>query len=76
MIIEYIIFLGIFIGAIATGVISTWGWIKSDTKKEDLHYEIKVLQTQVNGLSRENAKLKAEISFYKNELEEKKNGKQ
>lgn len=71
MIIETIIFIGIFIGAIATGVISTWGWLKASNKNEELLAENKCLMDSVSAIRNEYARLKAENNFYKNQLEEK-----
>lgn len=70
--IESIIFYGIFIAANLTAVISTWGWLKSEKKNEDLDCEKDMYQKVAYSQRGELLTLRAEISFLRNQLEEKK----
>ena len=70
--IESIIFYGIFIAANVTAVISTWGWIKSTLKSDDLESAKDMYQNVAYSQRGEILTLRAEVSFLKNQLEEKK----
>lgn len=69
--IESIIFYGIFIAANVTAVISTWGWLKSEKKNEDSNREKDMYQKVAYSQRGELLTLRAEISFLRNQLEEK-----
>jgi hypothetical protein len=69
--IESIIFYGIFIAANVTAVISTWGWLKSEKKNEDLDRAKDMYQKVAYSQRGELLTLRAEISFLRNQLEEK-----
>ena len=71
MVVETIIFIGIFIGAIATGVISTWGWIKSEDRNVKLAEENYALLRELAEQGSELVKVKAENGFYKLQLKNK-----
>lgn len=70
--IESIIFYGIFIAANVTAVISTWGWIKSTLKSDDLESAKDMYQKIAYSQRGDILTLRAEVSFLRNQLEEKK----
>ena len=70
--IESIIFLIIFISVSVTALISTWGWLKSEKKNEDLDRAKDMYQKVAYSQRGELLTLRAEISFLRNQLEEKK----
>ena len=69
--IESIIFLIIFISVSVTALISTWGWLKSEKKNEDLDRSKDMYQKVAYSQRGELLTLRAEISFLRNQLEEK-----
>lgn len=75
MIIKWFIFLAIFVCVIVTGVVSTWGWIKSDSRNVELAEENIMLLKDLANQGEELLEAKAEIGFLKLLLEEKENGK-
>ena len=70
--IESSIFYGIFIAANVTAVISTSGSLKSTLKSDDLESAKDMYQKVAYSQRGEILTLRAEVSFLKNQLEEKK----
>lgn len=69
--IEFYIFLMIFILSIISTLVCATGWLNSDERNEKLTIELFKAKQDGYLLAKENKKLNAENSFFKNLLEEK-----
>lgn len=72
MIVEYIIFVLIFIAAIVTSLIATIGWIRTEFRNVELEDRNEMLLVENSDLKRKKANLRSLAEFYRNQLEEKK----
>ena len=68
---EFYIFLIIFILSIVATLVSTTGWLNSSERNDKLTIELFESERECYFLEKENKKLKAEVSFLKSLLEEK-----
>jgi hypothetical protein len=69
--IEFIIFIIIFVAVSIFAVISSIGWLKADQRADDLDDYIFHLIEQNDNLEAKVSDLKALLNFYTNRLEEK-----
>ena len=68
---EFSIFVSIFVAVAAAGVISTIGWIRADHQNEGLRIENCLLGTKLYSQETMLEKLRAENKFLRFQLEEK-----
>ena len=70
---ESVIFVLLFIFVAVSGIVCATGWLNSSERNEKLTIELYKANRDGYLLAKENKKLKAEVSFLKNLLEEKEN---
>lgn len=69
--IEWFIFIAIFVVSIITLLIATVGWIRSDDKFANVLDDKEYWKERALVAENENRRLEAKVNFYRNELENK-----